>query len=192
MYKNLLKLLFNVSSNNQTNRAAISSHLQGFALWFDVVFPTQNSAGLPALKATADTTEKQQPQQHQQPQDGGDVGNGDLKHLTNGNSNHHNNHHNNISSSNNNHHHHNNNNSGDALLPAVKLSTSPYKPETHWKQSIVYLMEAQRVHQDTEVVVSMKLSPNSTNKRFLDIEMKCRVGADGAESHQKLLMGYEK
>lgn len=136
--------------------------LQGFALWFEVTFPTSQSTN------------------HQQ------------KTISN-----------NLSQ----HNHTSSNNSQIPLTNGkvkdeenlvedrnevddlVVLSTSPYKPDTHWKQSILYLNNAKVVQQDTLIEAKVCLSPNSTNRRFLDIQLECLV--NNQSSIQNYLMGYE-
>ena len=70
------------------------------------------------------------------------------------------------------------------------LSTSPYKPETHWKQSILYLDNEIPVKQDTQIKGSICFRPSTKNRRFLNINMTCQV--DNNECIEKnYFMGYE-
>lgn len=73
---------------------------------------------------------------------------------------------------------------------SVLLSTSPYKPETHWKQSVLYLDEEISVKQDFQITGSVSLSPHVSNPRFLTINLSCQV-QDGDVLKKEYFMGYE-
>lgn len=151
--------------------------LQGFALWFDVAFPTPSSDGYhPNHHKEGDArtngaakvmvSNELHGQQHQVANGGSEKLHGDVNNSQHGVV------------------------SGDGIV----LSTSPFKPETHWKQSILYLEREHVVEQDTLIEVDVEMSPNSTNKRFLDIKLDCEVKSADNEvkrSHQTFLMGYE-
>lgn len=134
--------------------------LQGFALWFDVTFPSSHCAGFRSQRA--------KPQPVMKSSNGGSCKNPtigeDEKVKANGNR---------------------------CDTKQLRLSTSPYHSETHWKQAVLYLEQEQLVEQDTPVEASIKLTPNASNKRFLDIELKFRVNGDAHQSRQTFLMGYE-
>lgn len=72
----------------------------------------------------------------------------------------------------------------------VVLSTSPYKPETHWKQSLLYLNDGCTVQQDSMIDAKVTLTPCKENKRFLNIALTCQVDDDPPLS-KSYFMGYE-
>ncbi|XP_033114096.1 protein arginine N-methyltransferase 6-like, partial [Anneissia japonica] len=69
----------------------------------------------------------------------------------------------------------------------IELSTSPYKHPTHWRQCVVYLNEAEDVQQDTTIQGTVILSPNKEVNRFLEVEIKCKVG-DGDSKPYSYIM----
>ena len=72
----------------------------------------------------------------------------------------------------------------------VVLSTSPYKPETHWKQSLLYLNDGCTVQQDSIIDAKVTLTPCKENKRFLNIALTCQVD-DELPLSKSYFMGYE-
>uniref|UniRef100_A0A673GEC6 Protein arginine N-methyltransferase 6 n=1 Tax=Sinocyclocheilus rhinocerous TaxID=307959 RepID=A0A673GEC6_9TELE len=54
---------------------------------------------------------------------------------------------------------------------ALVLSTSPFKPETHWKQAVLYLDDAVDVMQDTKVEGEISLYPSEENSRHICIRV---------------------
>ncbi|CDQ84939.1 protein arginine N-methyltransferase 6 [Oncorhynchus mykiss] len=56
------------------------------------------------------------------------------------------------------------------------LSTSPFKPETHWKQAVLYLDEAVNVRQDTTVVGEVNMSPSEDSSRHICIHVDYTIG----------------
>ena len=72
----------------------------------------------------------------------------------------------------------------------VVLSTSPYKPETHWKQSLLYLSDGCSVEQDSIIDANVTLTPCRENKRFLNIALTCKVDG-GTPVSKSYFMGYE-
>ncbi len=64
------------------------------------------------------------------------------------------------------------------------LSTSPYEPETHWQQCIMYVDEPFRVEQDTKIAGNLSIKPSQKGVRFLDIELNYKL--DGSELKPKL------
>lgn len=73
---------------------------------------------------------------------------------------------------------------------AVILSTSPFKPETHWKQSILYLDNEVAVQQDSNIVGTIQLRPEKHNPRFLSITLDTKIDS-GDMICKKYSMGYE-
>ncbi|KAI4902441.1 hypothetical protein NFI96_021593, partial [Prochilodus magdalenae] len=63
----------------------------------------------------------------------------------------------------------------DSTQPLV-LSTSPFKPETHWKQAVLYLDEPVDVVQDTEVAGSLSMFPSEQSSRHICIHMDYTIG----------------
>nr|XP_002120476.1 protein arginine N-methyltransferase 6 [Ciona intestinalis] len=72
----------------------------------------------------------------------------------------------------------------------VLLSTSPYKPETHWKQSLLYLNNEVQVVQDSQLEGTLEMRPCKDNHRFLNIKLTCSVDG-GGEVNKSYFMGYE-
>ena len=70
------------------------------------------------------------------------------------------------------------------------LSTSPYKPETHWKQSVLYLDNEIQVRQDSQISGSIAITPSESNSRFLNIQLSCQV-EKGNTIVKDYFMGYE-
>ncbi|XP_076806744.1 protein arginine N-methyltransferase 6-like [Clavelina lepadiformis] len=81
-------------------------------------------------------------------------------------------------------------NTEDISSQALILSTSPYKPETHWKQSLLYLDSEIEVAQDSTIAGTITLKPCLNNYRFLSISLKCEVDKK-KEIAKTYLMGYE-
>ncbi|XP_039250796.1 protein arginine N-methyltransferase 6-like [Styela clava] len=73
---------------------------------------------------------------------------------------------------------------------SVILSTSPFKPETHWKQSILYLDNEVAVQQDSDISGKIQLRPEKYNPRFLSITLDTKID-DGEMICKKYSMGYE-
>ncbi|XP_059391046.1 protein arginine N-methyltransferase 6 [Carassius carassius] len=59
---------------------------------------------------------------------------------------------------------------------ALVLSTSPFKPETHWKQAVLYLDDAVDVMQDTKVEGEISLYPSEENSRHICIRVDYSIG----------------
>ncbi|XP_074044404.1 protein arginine N-methyltransferase 6 [Macrotis lagotis] len=76
---------------------------------------------------------------------------------------------------------------GDGEKPLV-LSTSPFHPETHWKQALLYLDEPLPVEQDTDVSGEVTLSPSRDNPRHLRVLLRYKVG-DREEKTKDFRMG---
>ncbi|XP_064610678.1 protein arginine N-methyltransferase 6-like isoform X2 [Liolophura sinensis] len=58
----------------------------------------------------------------------------------------------------------------------IKLTTSPFKDETHWEQCVMYWDQPITVEQDTMIKGSISISPNQNRPRFLDIQLTYKVG----------------
>ncbi|XP_030623465.1 protein arginine N-methyltransferase 6 [Chanos chanos] len=56
------------------------------------------------------------------------------------------------------------------------LSTSPFKPETHWKQAVLYLDEPVDVMQDTKVEGEINLFPSEESARHICIHVDYTIG----------------
>ncbi|XP_068604098.1 protein arginine N-methyltransferase 6 [Brachionichthys hirsutus] len=62
------------------------------------------------------------------------------------------------------------------------LSTSPFKPETHWKQAILYLDAPVEVVQDTEVTGEVNMYPSEESSRHVCIHVEYTVGGHRRQS----------
>nr|CAB3265174.1 protein arginine N-methyltransferase 6 [Phallusia mammillata] len=80
--------------------------------------------------------------------------------------------------------------SSDCKNGNLILSTSPYDPETHWKQSLLYLNAEVPVVQDSKINGKLNIKRCENNHRFLDISLSCSVD-DKPETDQTYFMGYE-
>uniref|UniRef100_A0AAY4DA37 Protein arginine N-methyltransferase 6 n=1 Tax=Denticeps clupeoides TaxID=299321 RepID=A0AAY4DA37_9TELE len=56
------------------------------------------------------------------------------------------------------------------------LSTSPFQPETHWKQAVLYLDEPVDVVQDTKVTGEINMYPSEESARHICIDMQYTIG----------------
>ena len=59
---------------------------------------------------------------------------------------------------------------------ALVLSTSPFKPETHWKQAVLYLDAPVDVVQDTVVAGEVSMYPSEESARHICIHVDYAVG----------------
>jgi len=57
--------------------------------------------------------------------------------------------------------------------PPVKLSTSPYLKETHWKQTVFYINDVLTVKRGDQVWGSIAVKKTEKNPRELDIKISC-------------------
>lgn len=73
--------------------------------------------------------------------------------------------------------------------PSVLLSTSPFLPETHWKQAVLYLKKEIQVVQDSKIHGSIELSPSKDNPRFLSVNLIAKID-DNPEVSKQYSMGY--
>ena len=55
-----------------------------------------------------------------------------------------------------------------------KLSTSPYKKSTHWKQTTFYLPEALDVKEGDKIQLNIAVAKNKQNPRHLMIKLGIR------------------
>ncbi|XP_077410596.1 protein arginine N-methyltransferase 6 [Vanacampus margaritifer] len=69
----------------------------------------------------------------------------------------------------------------DKPQPLV-LSTSPFKPETHWKQAVLYLDEPVDVVQDTLVTGEVNMYPSEESDRHVCIHLEYTIGKDKTHS----------
>ncbi|KAM5149007.1 protein arginine N-methyltransferase 6 [Mantella aurantiaca] len=58
----------------------------------------------------------------------------------------------------------------------LTLSTSPYGPETHWKQTALYLEDEVQVEMDTEISGDIQMSPSENNPRHLCVSVTYSIG----------------
>ncbi|XP_076447493.1 protein arginine N-methyltransferase 6-like isoform X2 [Babylonia areolata] len=58
------------------------------------------------------------------------------------------------------------------------LSTSPYEPQTHWAQTVLYLRHSLHVQQDTEIRGTFLMTPHKSNHRSMEIQLKFSVSGD--------------
>nr|XP_057916834.1 protein arginine N-methyltransferase 6 [Doryrhamphus excisus] len=59
---------------------------------------------------------------------------------------------------------------------ALVLSTSPFKPETHWKQAVLYLDQPVDVMQDTVVSGEVDMYPSEESDRHICIRLDYTIG----------------
>ena len=64
----------------------------------------------------------------------------------------------------------------------LTLSTSPYDKYTHWKQTVFYLPKTLTVCKGEKLNVRFKVSPNSNNKRDLDIYLSHEFNGEHSQS----------
>lgn len=69
----------------------------------------------------------------------------------------------------------------DKPQPLV-LSTSPFKPETHWKQAVLYLDSPVDVVQDTLVAGEVKMYPSEESNRHISIHVDYTIGEQKRQS----------
>lgn len=62
------------------------------------------------------------------------------------------------------------------------LSTSPFEPETHWKQAVLYLDQAVEVMQDTLVEGDVHMYPSEEGSRHICIHVDYTVGEEKRKS----------
>ncbi|KAM9712215.1 protein arginine N-methyltransferase 6 [Menidia menidia] len=66
--------------------------------------------------------------------------------------------------------------------PPLVLSTSPFKPETHWKQAVLYLGDAVEVVQDTPVTGEVCMYPSEESTRHICIHVDYTIGQEKRQS----------
>ncbi|XP_037612673.1 protein arginine N-methyltransferase 6 [Sebastes umbrosus] len=73
---------------------------------------------------------------------------------------------------------------GDKPQPQspVVLSTSPFKPETHWKQAVLYLDSPVDVVQDTVVTGEISMFPSEQSARHICIHVDYTIGEHKRQS----------
>jgi len=62
--------------------------------------------------------------------------------------------------------------------PPVRLSTSPFSKETHWKQTVFYMHDVLRVKKDDEMTGSIAVKKSTGNPRELDIKVSFHMKND--------------
>lgn len=55
------------------------------------------------------------------------------------------------------------------------ISTSPFAPYTHWKQTIFYLEDTLKICKGEKIDASLKCRPNTKNARDLDIDITLKI-----------------
>ncbi|XP_069007496.1 protein arginine N-methyltransferase 6 [Embiotoca jacksoni] len=65
---------------------------------------------------------------------------------------------------------------------ALVLSTSPFKPETHWKQAVLYLDAPVEVVQDTPVTGEVSMYPSEDSARHICIHVDYTIGEQKRQS----------
>ncbi|XP_069554066.1 protein arginine N-methyltransferase 6 [Brachyistius frenatus] len=65
---------------------------------------------------------------------------------------------------------------------ALVLSTSPFKPETHWKQAVLYLDAPVEVVQDTPVTGEVSMYPSEDSARHICIHVDYSIGEQKRQS----------
>ncbi|KAJ8047628.1 Protein arginine N-methyltransferase 6 [Holothuria leucospilota] len=74
-------------------------------------------------------------------------------------------------------------NSVDPDKEPVLLSTAPSSQPTHWRQSLMYLEDSIDVQQGTTLEGSVTLSPNPSNARFLDVNLRFTIDGKDEKSN---------
>ncbi|KAM9333755.1 protein arginine N-methyltransferase 6 [Pholidichthys leucotaenia] len=70
----------------------------------------------------------------------------------------------------------------DNKAQTLVLSTSPFKPETHWKQAVLYLDAPAEVEQDTPVSGEVCMYPSEESSRHVCIRVEYCVGGQKKRS----------
>ncbi|XP_054893158.1 protein arginine N-methyltransferase 6 [Poeciliopsis prolifica] len=65
---------------------------------------------------------------------------------------------------------------------SLVLSTSPFKPETHWKQAVLYLDSPVEVVQDTPVRGEVSMFPSEDSSRHICIHVDYTIGEQKRQS----------
>uniref|UniRef100_A0A1A8NX23 Protein arginine N-methyltransferase 6 n=1 Tax=Nothobranchius rachovii TaxID=451742 RepID=A0A1A8NX23_9TELE len=68
------------------------------------------------------------------------------------------------------------------LPQTLVLSTSPSKPETHWKQAVLYLDSPVEVVQDTPVTGEVRMYPSEDSARHICIHVDYTIGQQKTQS----------
>lgn len=69
----------------------------------------------------------------------------------------------------------------DKPQPLV-LSTSPFNPETHWKQAVLYLDSPAEVVQDTPVTGEVRMYPSEDSARHVCVQVEYSIGEQKRQS----------
>ena len=69
----------------------------------------------------------------------------------------------------------------------VFLSTSPYRPRTHWKHSVFYIGKPFNVEKGTKITGSLSLVPPFKDSRSLNVNVKYRLDYGEPESQSYVL-----
>ncbi|CAL1596569.1 unnamed protein product [Knipowitschia caucasica] len=64
----------------------------------------------------------------------------------------------------------------------IVLSTSPFNPETHWKQAVLYVDRPEEVVQDTLVTGEVQMSPSEQSDRHISIHLDYTIGQHKRQS----------
>ena len=59
----------------------------------------------------------------------------------------------------------------------ITLSTSPYKKQTHWKQTVFYVDNPIDVIPKDKIIGKIKVAKAKENKRELNVKLEYRVNA---------------
>ena len=62
--------------------------------------------------------------------------------------------------------------------PSVILSTSPFSPATHWKQTVIFLPQTIMVIKDVLLCCKVKMSQDASNKRHYNISIELKEEGD--------------
>ncbi|KAM4718536.1 protein arginine N-methyltransferase 6 [Anableps anableps] len=65
---------------------------------------------------------------------------------------------------------------------SLVLSTSPFKPETHWKQAVLYLESPVEVVQDTPVSGEVSMFPSEESSRHICIRVDYTIGEEKCQA----------
>eukprot|EP00756_Hemistasia_phaeocysticola_P061377 Hpha_TRINITY_DN4857_c0_g1::TRINITY_DN4857_c0_g1_i1::g.20286::m.20286/K11437/PRMT6; type I protein arginine methyltransferase len=67
----------------------------------------------------------------------------------------------------------------DVLFPGdEKLSTAPGEPDTHWRQTLLFVQSKERNELSGPLRVTVNVAPHPTNKRYLSCSLEWNEGAE--------------
>ena len=72
----------------------------------------------------------------------------------------------------------------------VLLSTSPYKKQTHWKQTVFYVEEPEQLVEGDTVTGTINVAKAKDNPRELNVEIRYRVGSSEGDGRKEKVQHY--